>query len=290
MATKNSLTIELNGQDIALEIQGPVVVKTVQLKPPPKLLFPEVGRCIYCGSTQALSDEHLIPYGLSGEHVLRKASCADCARETCRFEQLVLRGPMRAARLHRRLKSRTKHSEASSTQRMVLVGDSGESSVDLPLADYPILLHFPIFTPAGYFTGEASPGIRMEGIHTILFGPRPEDVAKAHGVRQIRFPATKEQPTAFARMLAKIAYGYAVATGDILHIQEPSPVLPCIRGIVDDVGQWVFTAAGDTVAYPGALHRVVMHELHGSLVAEVHLFADSETPKYGVVLGRLRAS
>ncbi len=53
-----------------------------------------VGRCIYCGATEGLQDEHPIPFGLAGRHVLHDASCASCAAKTSRWEGLVLRGSL----------------------------------------------------------------------------------------------------------------------------------------------------------------------------------------------------
>jgi hypothetical protein len=122
----------------------------------------------------------------------------------------------------------------------------------------------------------------------VLFGPSPAEVARKNGAREVKFPPNKSQPIAFARMLAKIAYGFAFANGSTSQILGPSPVLQSIRGLTDDVGKWVFTDVGVTTKYHGQLHRVQLHELQGMLVAEVHLFADSETPKYGVVLGKLK--
>src|SRR5690242_1220986 len=63
--------------------------------------FPSIGRCIYCGATdRKLTDEHVVPYGLTGHGVIfRKASCEACAQLFTReFEQHVLRdmwGPFR---------------------------------------------------------------------------------------------------------------------------------------------------------------------------------------------------
>lgn len=42
-------------------------------------IYQPVNVCIYCGGTGALSDEHIIPFGLGGRWVLPKASCAECA-------------------------------------------------------------------------------------------------------------------------------------------------------------------------------------------------------------------
>jgi len=50
-----------------------------------------VGRCIYCGATADLRDEHLIPHGLGGGAQLFDATCGSCAVKTSAFERLVLR-------------------------------------------------------------------------------------------------------------------------------------------------------------------------------------------------------
>jgi hypothetical protein len=90
-------------------------------------------------------------------------------------------------------------------------------------------------------------------------------------------------------MLAKIGWAMAVAEGVQDRVDEPSPILRAIRGEVDDIGQWVGTLTGPIRKYPGVLHRVLVHEDHDKemLIAEIQLFADSETPSYGVILGRI---
>ena len=50
-----------------------------------------IGECIYCGSTENLTDEHIVPHGLSGKWQLLEGSCQDCAKITSRFEESVLR-------------------------------------------------------------------------------------------------------------------------------------------------------------------------------------------------------
>lgn len=288
MPIKNSALIEINGQSVPITLTDPESVESVELTPSPRILYAPIGQCIYCGGGDGLSDEHIIPYGLSGSEVLPKSSCAACARETGRFEQLVLRGPMRAARIHRRLKSRTKHNGGPETHRATLIKDSGEEAIDLPITEYPILLHFPIFAQPGHLTGATSPGIVMTGMNTILFGPKPDDVARKYDARAIRFPSMTLQPIAFARMVAKIAYGYAAGNGQLTLIDGQSFVLPCILGHSEDVGMWVFTEASKTINYPGVLHCVTLHLIEEMLIGKVHLFADSQTPAYGVILGKLK--
>lgn len=289
MPYSKNMFIDVNGEKVPFEMMKIGAVQTVELEAPPKLQLRPVNRCIYCAGEVDLSDEHIIPYGLSGDDVLPKASCKACATQTGRFEQKVLRGPLRAARIFRRLKSRTKHQGGSNTQRATLVIRGVEDAFDLPLDEYPILLHFPVFDQPGYLSGRSSTGIQLKGFQTILFGPNPELVAKRFGASEIKFPATTEQPIEFAKLIAKIAYGYAVATDAISSLDGPSFVLPCIRGLADDVGQWVFTDDSSIVTFPGCLHRVDFHHMKGLLIAEVHLFADCQTPRYGVVLGRLKS-
>jgi hypothetical protein len=52
----------------------------------PKYVPREIGKCIYCGSVDNLSNEHIVPRGLGGPWVLKKASCAKCAAITSEIE------------------------------------------------------------------------------------------------------------------------------------------------------------------------------------------------------------
>lgn len=252
--------------------------------------LPAVGRCIYCGGTQNLGREHIVPFALSGTSVLPAASCPDCAAITGKFEQEVLRGPMWAVRSLRKLRSRTQHADAPATERIEIVRKGVATTVDLPIDHCPLILHFPTFGPPRSLTGSVGTGIDITGVHSILFGPHPETVLRELGGEKISFGSGDYQYVAFAKMLAKIAYAMAVANGDVRYLEGPASVLSAILGERDDIGQWVGTTAGPTRNYPGLLHRIslVRNRDMGLLLAEVQLFADSETPAYIVVLGRLR--
>jgi hypothetical protein len=54
-------------------------------------MAPRIGRCIYCGSTENLSKEHIVPLGLGGEDVLYDASCGWCRDATSRIESRLLK-------------------------------------------------------------------------------------------------------------------------------------------------------------------------------------------------------
>ena len=252
--------------------------------------YKPINRCIYCGDTTDLRKEHILPFGLSGTAVVPKSTCGRCAQITGRVEQAVLRGPMWAVRVFRDLKSRTKHKDAPKTHPLTVVQGDHEEIVELPVEEYPILLHFPLFSPPGVFEPESYvSGIRVTGVATVSFGPRPEDVMQRLGVTTIR-TSQKQEPVAFARMLAKIAYAMAAAEGQLSSIKGHAPVLPAILGKTDDIGRWVGTLTQPFRTYGGHLHRVLIHrnDEKGLLIGEVQLFSDSQTPSYGVILGSLR--
>jgi len=124
---------------------------------------------------------------------------------------------------------------------------------------------------------------------TVSFGPRPEYVMKTLGISQIKM-TQDPQPISFARMIAKIAYAYAVAEGVINLIEGKSYVLPSILGEKDEIGKWVGTLGESPRVFEGLLHRILIHQdkEKGLLLGEVHLFSDSQTPSYGVILGKLK--
>ncbi len=96
----------------------------------------------------------------------------------------------------------------------------------------------------------------------------------------------------FARMLAKIAYANAIGRAMEMGVKELFPALPpivsSILGTTEDVGMWVGTLTKPPEKHDGVLHRINLSTLTGRediLVSEVQIFADSETPCYGVILG-----
>jgi hypothetical protein len=249
-----------------------------------------VGRCIYCDSISDLRCEHILPFGLSGSAELPDSTCGGCARITGQTEQTILRGPMWAVRVYRDLKSRRKHKDAPKTYPLTVVRGQREEVVQLPAKDYPILLHFPIFSPPALLNPRGYVnGIRLAGFVTLSFGTKPEDVAKRLGARGLRLSQT-QQPVSFERMFAKIAYAFAAAEDQLSLIEGEPTILPAILGTTDDIGKWVGTITEPLRYYDGLLHRIAVTQDRekGLLMGEVQLFSDSQAPRYGVILGRLR--
>lgn len=260
---------------------GLIDVGGQQLKP--------VGHCIYCDARNDLTNEHIVPFGLSGDLVLPAASCKACAKITSAVERQVLRGPMRAVRIHRGLRSRRKHEGAPPTYALTVVRGGVREVVHLPRDEYPVLLHFPTFPVPRALTGAEGVGIELSGVLTLSFGRSPDQVRDDLGAQEVIVTTAGDQPVAFARMVAKVAYSFAVAMDYDSMLEGTSEVVPAILGQRDDIGHWVGTRTGPITRYAGALHRLaIQRDLErGLLIADIQLFADSESPSYGVILGRL---
>lgn len=251
--------------------------------------YPPSGRCIYCDALEGLTTEHIVPFGLGGTLELPQASCARCATETSKVERAILRGELRPVRVFRALQSRRKHKDAPSTYPLVVVRGGVEETVELPLEKYPVFVPFPDFAPARLVSGEQSkPGIDVAGIVTVSFGADPASVLQELGATSIR-PYVSTRPAQFARMVAKIAYSMAAATGALSLIKGPSPIRDVILGTNTHIGDYVGTLTYPIEAHQGQLHRIIVlpDTNTGQLVADVQLFSDSHAPRYGVLLGEL---
>ncbi len=251
-------------------------------------IYKPIGHCIYCGSVENLSDEHIVPYGLGGNLILPKASCSICAKITSRFELVVQRGSLRPARIYREIQSRKKHKSAPKTYPLLVERNSDMETLEVPLDEYPILVIFPIFSVPGYLKKDKNTkGIHLDGSASVLFGTHPKDAMKKYGATRLVIEPAGDKPTDFARMIAKIAFSMAVATGAFVDVDySKSFVLPAILGESDDIGHWVGTITEPICSRKGHLHRVLIHrdEEKGLLICDVQILRDTESPRYGAAL------
>lgn len=194
---------------------------TVHLEP--------VGSCIYCGANEGLSDEHIVPFALGGRLVLPQSSCSSCAKITSEFEQKVLRGFMLEARTTGGFPTRRPKKRPRSLP-LEIGRDGVFQTVELTPNSHPGLLLLPLFAPPGVLVGrETGTGVVITGMETLGFGKHPSQVAQETKATTIRSTASLDV-TSFARLLAKIGYGYAVAKdGELFwHAQvraDPRPLL-----------------------------------------------------------------
>ena len=221
--------------------------------------YEPVDECIYCGATENLSDEHVIPFALSGRVILPAASCEKCATMTSKIELKVLRGIMHPARLVGGYPSRKKNLQPTRvTERLIdQNGDAYEIEVDR--ADGLGLLVLPTLElPAFLRGGPNQPtSMSMNGYQVIYFGKKsPEDFAKRHGAKGVQ-NAQVTFGVEVVQFLAKIAYGFAVGTSGEIR-REDSPIPELLRTGIGQ-GNWV-----------GSQTFQLKHEKEGATHAMTH--------------------
>lgn len=253
--------------------------------------YDPLGYCMYCGSTDELSSEHIVPYGLGGNIELPDSSCKECAKITSLVERRVLRGPMRAVRVLLGIQSRNKHKEAPEPTRPTIVSKKPEENSFQTPDKFPILLHFPDFgIPSLLDPLKSQSGISVVGTWTLAFGGDVNWQAKMVNVASVHYPEEAQPWHALARMIAKIGFGMAQAVGLLAEVKSTRPIVGSILGHTDDIGKYVGTLSAPLEPWPGQLHRIaVMKDLEkGLLIADIQLFSENPTPRYGVILGVLK--
>jgi hypothetical protein len=210
-------------------------------KPAPDGQETNLGRisaCIYCGATDDLTDEHVIPKGLGGPAVLYDASCRSCAKTTSAFERLVLRDQLGAFRVRMGLPTRRPKTRPTEFPARVRRGTEWED-VRLPMDKFTAIGAFPRF-PLPSVVARRAPGegirIRYTGIAVVPHDGIGNDPPRRAGVDAVE-QTVRAYPGAFMQVLAKIAWGFSVSLFG-LHRLDPA-ILGVIHGTDPDPDRWV---------------------------------------------------
>lgn len=253
--------------------------------------FPPVDRCIYCGGTADLTKEHVVPLGIAGHSmILERASCRACAKITGGIEGSVLEGSLGI--LREKFSSPTRHRSrrtGMSRRNLARLDDNGEwvgaGTLEVPVDQLPAICIFPQLNAPRIF---APP--EADGGWSGTFWLWQEHVAVPSPIAPKTDGASihigKVNPQLFARFLAKIAHGYAVA---YLGVDGFAPFLPEV--ILDESSDPFLYVGGysEPPANEAALHSVE----HGYAVlggtkfvlVRIRLFASLGAPEYVVVAG-----
>ncbi len=180
--------------------------------------------------------------------------------------------------------------------------DGSIKYIKIPKDDAPIIFALPIFLPPSILDNRPfQPGIQGTGefqIHEIR-GIAKKKLRKKHGG-----PATISfnigyKPTNFARMIAKIAYGFATAHFGVDDIEDLG-ILSAIKGETDDIGKWVGCVDSDKFAPHTVLHSWqikieasykidnLKETMNARLIYKISLFSLFNTPEYTVVVGNVK--
>jgi hypothetical protein len=259
--------------------------------------YAPVGVCIYCLEHQSkLTDEHVIPFAFAGDGmVLPKSSCKECAAVTGRFEQEYLRCGLGIFR--NRIGAPTRRPNDRSATPLVGVGrridggqlqDSGER-VEVPIHEMPIAyIAMRFFGAPRILTGRAPTG-DIDGELWWCMWPEQTALQKvARGTEGLHIGSLR--PITFARFIAKVAHGYAVA--DVgLNTFDPL-LLDLIAGRTEEIS---FLIGGDEDIPLPRNEQFVLQSGWVSLdnvtylVVQLQLYANLGTPKYLVVVGRKKS-
>lgn len=259
-----------------------LVQDTIRLKP--------IGSCIYCGSLEQLTDEHIVPFALGGRLILPDSSCVKCTKITSLFEQKVLRGFMLSARTIGGIPTR-RPKERPKTLPLEIKREGTYEATEMFPDEHPGLLHLPILEPPGFFVGRnAKNTLTVLGIETIQFGQNPYTLAKKLNVTAIR-STTDLDIWAFAQLLAKIGYCFAVSKLGLLP-REKVPILPLILGKENNASMWLgssnFQLSVEAQKPTHAMSLVLVDTPNNSnnktLIARIKLFAPSGATGYDIYI------
>jgi hypothetical protein len=255
-----------------------------------------IGRCIYCGITsKPLRREHIVPFGLDGPWVLDAASCTRCAAITSKIERYVLRKHLLSVRAGLGIRTRRPR-ERPDHFPIELLRQGRQEVRELKISDHPVFLLLPLYDwPECVSVDRRRPGIdgggiRLTGGDLIQVAGKPVSKFKqwlaAEQLTTANF-RDKFSPELFARLIAKIAYGFAVVKLGLDAI-ENAYVLPAILGHSGGIGQWVGCDLDQSPAPEDASHRVTIRVVNGEILGHVKLFAQFGTQEYLVAVGEQR--
>lgn len=253
-----------------------------------RAVYPDVGYCIYCGrSSVPLTDEHTIPDGLGGRHILPKASCTACQKTINTFEQYCMRtflGNVRASLGIKAAKRRPRPPASVRVRRK----DGTIERVSKPIEELPVFVAFPVFPAPFALLGLPAPEI-FDGLQWVRV---PADIDRA----LVDFDASEFlseviKPQLFARMLAKIAHSHCIAVLGADRFRSVLPPLILNEGM--RYIQWVGGSLKIEPPEPDISFRIdfeiVPRFTDGALlgVCGIRLFPNLGGPTYRIVIGEM---
>lgn len=256
--------------------------------------FQNVGRCIYCDSTEPpLTREHVIARGLGGNRapnsgpeamVLLRATCEDCREITRKFEDECLTNMLGHARA--RLNLNRKDRKPSHAKLNVRRHDGRARKEDLDL-DYALgAMVLPSYPPAKVLVGKESEERTMEWMCVLAEEHRRQRDPTIHQISV----DVKCDTVAYARMLSKIGLGLAH------YVLGPDAFDPIAREFIrfgkkEECGEFVggYSHRDGAPLAHGVLHHLGLWQHNSFLVASIQLFAQYDgAPVNYAVVGPLR--
>ncbi len=253
--------------------------------------YPPVGFCIYCGSRNVkLGEEHIIPYALNGAMVLPMASCKKCEKETHSYEYTVCRKIFGNFRIRYNVRSRRKKERPSHIEIGTITKDGKHGKALVPAKEHPVTLFLYKFEESDYLKGNREEDSKFNWVPISIFSNKELDelIQKYNWDRKLE---VKMVPVEFARMLAKIAYSFAVAEVTLEGFTSFQQLIEVILNRSNNIsyligGDWDIPAPD-----PAGFHHLGMtytfRDGYVDVIVQIRLFPAFETPLYRVVVGRI---
>lgn len=261
----------------------------------PNHIYPPVGICIYCGETKLsagvrkFSDEHIIPFSFGGNLLLPEACCRRCERTINKqIETPVLSHEWGDFREKRKFPSRNKKNKKRRAPIEVRRVDGVAMSI--PSAEYstPVLLYK--FREARILSGLGPSADRFHWTVDVLSDHDEEMEMQRKFPEWDKTHALKARPYPFARFVAKVAYGYAVAEYGLAGFRPL--VTDIIRGLSQDYfytvgGSWDIEPAVSGGDHILEIQIRIMAPSRALIVVNVRFFSKIRMPSYHVVVGEI---
>jgi hypothetical protein len=255
--------------------------------PYPSKLYQPLNLCAYCASTDGLSTEHIIPYGLGSDLVLPKSSCESCRKATSKVEDFVLRRYLCPLRSYLSLPSR-KPLQRPDGYKLTLKRNGRSWAQKVKLSDHPGNIRFIMFDPPGRVAGrpaeQSTFSIRL--IEANIFSDWQQRLARLGA--DTAEDKVAMNAMALARMIAKSAHAFAIA--ELGHEAfEGTYVNQLVKEGAADWNYWVGGYNRGKEITASALHELKFLRRGQELSVIVHLFVPyCPSDAYEVVVGRLR--
>jgi len=239
--------------------------------------FPGFGQCIYCGSSSELRDEHVVPFGIGGRHVIEAASCAACEKITSNFERVVTRDIWGYSRLAANAPSRRPN-----RKKQIEVGRRR-----VPISEYPRNFLFLKMPECGLLQGfDANVDLSTHWLPSVISDDKRMNAFRRKYGSDFHFHY-KHLPNSFGRFILQIAYCSVltwVPMGKFIKI-APSFILDENSNSSFLVGMNINEPAKpENFGYWFSPFFVLL-DGRGFIGARVRILANTEIPIYHAVVG-----
>jgi hypothetical protein len=248
--------------------------------------YSPVGVCIYCGSKggiDGLRDEHIVPFSLSGEAVLPKASCRSCEAITSAFEGRCARTMYGSFRIREGIRTRRPKQRPD---KLVMRNTLGADLL-VPVDGVVSTLPWVHFRTAGFFRNPQKKEAGWTGTRLEVKTAKPKNGALFRALPPSSYSVNQSfDVDSLARTLAKIAHATCVG---VFGLDGFRPWLPPYILGSDTALSHVVGGHDGPLLPANVLHEisyeVAEHQGQWLVTTNIRLFAQVGGPHAKIIVG-----